>query len=40
MLYKKLDSVMSKYTNITWIITNEKVGQLAAADIAYSFIRT
>lgn len=35
-----LEEVVKTYPNITWIMTNVKVGQLAAVDQAYKYIDT
>ena len=34
------EEVIKTYPNITWIITNVKVGQIAAIDQAYKYIDT
>ena len=36
----QLEKVISEYPNITWIITNFNVGQLAALDQAFKYIDT
>ena len=32
--------LMKKYPNLTWLLTGEHVGQLAAIDMAYSLVET
>ena len=36
----KLEKVISKYPNITWVISNINVGQLTALDQAFKYIDT
>ena len=38
--YDELDKLIKLYSNITWIITNINVGQLAALDQIYKYIDT
>lgn len=35
-----IEKLSKVYKNITWILTLENVGQLAAIDVAYKFIET
>lgn len=37
---RDLEHIASQYPNVSWIATNEKVGQVAAVDIAYRFVKT
>lgn len=33
-------AIKNRYPNITWILTNRRVGQINAIDIVYSYIKT
>lgn len=37
---RDLENIAGQYPNVTWIATIEKVGQVAAVDIAYRFVKT
>lgn len=39
-LYKGLEDLIKVYPNITWLISNMKVGQMTAIDQAYKLIET
>ncbi len=38
--FAALNKIIEVYKNVTWIITNQAIGQFAAIDVAYKFIET